>query len=209
MLKNAYKNMLSLFLFTCAPLCIYSDNCQSYEQEVAGYANASCQGVEDPKVDQAFADKLLKLNPSKKHVKLSYYLYTVDFIKSFIEIPTSNVSSSSSTISSKYLAGRAVVYDQHNKKVGTCSASFLCMKNKDGIYTDISNYLSVENGLVISWLTPTTLRNLELDSVIHSMVTECIVPASTKVGFNPFYGKIFNMVVSSDDKKIYFKLKEI
>lgn len=96
-----------------------------------------------------------------------------------------------------------------NEKVGTCSASFLCMQNADGIYTDITNYLSVDNGLVISWLTPTTLINLELDSIIHSMVTECLVVASTKIGFNPFYGKIFNMIVSSDDSKIYFDLTKL
>jgi hypothetical protein len=140
---------------------------------------------------------------------LSYYLYINDFINSFIEIPTSNVSSDSSTISSKYLAGRASIYNVKDKKVGTCSASFLCMQNADGIFTDISNYLSVDNGLIISWLTPTTLINLELDSIVHSMVTECIVMASTKIGFNPFYGKRFNMIVSSDDEKIYFKLYRI
>lgn len=145
----------------------------------------------------------------KSHKKLSYYLYVDDFIDSFIKIPTSNVSGDSSTISSKYLAGRAPLYNILDKKVGTCSASFLCMQNADGIYTDISNYLSVNNGLVISWFTPTTLLNLELDSIVHSMVTECIVRASTKIGFNPFYGKKFNMIVSSDNEKIYFKLTEI
>lgn len=145
----------------------------------------------------------------KKPRKLSYYLFVNDFIKSFIEIPTSNVSADSSTISSKYLAGRAPIYNRQNKKAGTCSASFLCMKNEDGIFTDISNYLSIDNGLIVSWFTPTTLINLELDSIVHSMVTECIVVASTKIGFNPFYGKTFNMIVSSDDEKIYFQLTEI
>src|SRR5580698_4418656 len=105
--------------------------------------------------------------------ELLYYLYIEDFANSFIEIPTSNVSVDSSTISSQYLAGRASIYDKQDKKVGTCSASFLCMQNQDGIYTDISNYLSVDNGLVVSWLTPTTLSNLELDSIVHSMITEC------------------------------------
>lgn len=139
----------------------------------------------------------------------TYYLYVQDFIDSFIEIPTSNVLVDSSTISSKYLAGRASLYNELNVKVGTCSASFLCMQNAEGIYTDISNYLSVDSGLVITWFTPTTLINLELDSIVHSMVTECLVKASTKVGFNPFYGKTFNMIVSSDDSKIYFMLTEL
>lgn len=145
----------------------------------------------------------------KKHQMLLYYLYVEDFIDSFIEIPTTNVSGDSTTISSRYLAGRAPLYNGRDEKVGTCSASFLCMQNADGIYTDISNYISVDSGLVVTWFTPTTLINLELDSIVHSMVTECIVLASTKVGFNPFYGEKFNMVVSSDGGKIYFKLVQI
>ena len=140
---------------------------------------------------------------------LTYYLYTADFINSFIEIPTSNVSPDSSTIASSYLAGRAPIYNKHNKKVGTCSASFLCMQNVTGIFTDISNYISLDNGLIVSWFTPTRLLNLELDSIVNSMVTECIVKASTKIGKNRFYGQNFNMVVSSDQTKIYFKLTRI
>lgn len=136
---------------------------------------------------------------------LVYYLNIADFAQSFIEIPTSNVSGGGSTISSSYLAGRATLYNQDNIKSGTCSASFLCMQNQEGIYTDISNYISVNNGLVVSWFTPTTLINLELDSIIHSMVTECMVVASTKIGVNPFYGETFNLIVSSDDEKIYFE----
>lgn len=134
-----------------------------------------------------------------------YYLNITDFAQSFIEIPTSNVSGGGSTISSKYLAGRAAIYNNDNVKVGTCSASFLCMQNEDGIYTDISNYLSVDTGLIVTWFTPTTLINLELDTIIHSMVTECMVVASTKVGVNPFYGQTFNLIVSSDDGKIFFE----
>lgn len=182
-LKNACRSVFFLFLLICAPSFIYSNVSENDLFNIS--MEKSC----------------------KKHKNLLYYyLYIDDFINSFIEIPTSNVSVDSSTISSKYLAGRASIYDIKNKKVGTCSASFLCMQNVDGIFTDISNYLSVDNGLIISWFTPTKLINLELDSIIHSMVTECIVIASTKIGFNPFYGKKFNMIVSSDDEKIYFIL---
>lgn len=143
-----------------------------------------------------------------KKQKLTYYLYVSDFINSFIEIPTSNITDPSSTIQSSYLAGRAPLYNEDNKKVGTCSASFLNMQNSDGIFTDISNYLSVDNGLIVSWFTPTKLINLELDSIVHSMVTECLVVASTKIGFNPFYGKTFTLIVSSDDQKIYFQFSK-
>ena len=199
-LKKAYRNVLGLFLLICAPSFIYSDNYpQSFDYTST---EVIANGVSDQEI---LRDRKI----GKKHKKLSYYLYTEDFIKSFIEIPTANVLVDSSTLSSKYLAGRASIYNGRDEKVGTCSASFLCIQNADGIYTDISNYLSVDNGLVVSWFTPTTLINLELDSIIHSMVTECLVIASTKIGFNPYYGKKFNMIVSSDDKKIYFKLSEI
>lgn len=209
-LQKAFKSIFIYFVIVCAPLCMYSNECL----ELFGYENTLSEALENRVINQNLMKEndlidQLKMKKCKKHQELTYYLYVEDFIESFIEIPTSNVSDDSSTLSSKYLAGRAPVYNKHDEKAGTCSASFLCMQNEDGIYTDISNYLSVDNGLIISWLTPTTLINLELDSILHSMVTECIVVASTKVGFNPYYGKVFNMIVSSTDKKIYFKLTEI
>lgn len=194
-LHNAYRNVAFLFLLIGAPLCIYSDNCLESHHQC--FSEHSCK--EEFVFDNVSA---------KKRKTLSYYLYIEDFVKSFISIPTSNVLVDSSTISSRYLAGRASIYNEQNEKVGTCSASFLCMENENGIFTDIANYLSVDNGLIVTWFTPTTLINLKLDSIVHSMVTECIVVASTKVGFNPFYGKTFNMIVSSDDQKIYFKLSQ-
>lgn len=203
-LQNAYRSVFFLILAICAPL--YSDNCPQ------SFGCVNNEGIENGVIDQDFIrenDFDGSSRKSKKHKRQTYYLFIEDFINSFIEIPTSNVSVDSTTISSKYLAGRAPIYNKHDEKAGTCSASFLCMQNADGIFTDISNYLSIDNGLIVSWFTPTTLINLELDSIIHSMVTECIVIASTKIGFNPFYGKTFNMIVSSDDQKIYFKLTEI
>lgn len=176
-IKNSCINYIILFLLLCMGF-----TCHSH----ALYGN----------------DKACKSNNQQQ--TLTYYLYITDFAQSMIEIPTSNVSIDSSTISSTYLAGRAALYSG-NQKVGTCSASFLCMQNADGIYTDISNFLSVDNGLVVTWFTPTKLINLELDSIIHSMVTECMVVASTKIGVNPFYGQTFNLIVSSDDKKITFQ----
>lgn len=185
--QNVCRRMFFLFLTLCTPLRMYGD---AFEHE------ATATHTTNASFERSY----------KKHRDLQYYLYVQDFINSFIAIPTSNVLVDSSTIASKYLAGRAPLYNKRNEKVGECSASFLCMQNADGIFTDISNYISVDNGLIISWFTPTTLINLELDTIVHSMVTECIVRSTTKVGFNPFYGKTFNMIVSSDDQKIYFKL---
>jgi hypothetical protein len=125
-----------------------------------------------------------------------------------IDIPTTPVTTPSTTVSSKYLAGEAVLYDTTTgREVGTCSASFLCLQNERSIiYTDIANYISVDSGLIITWFTPTTLANLELDTIVNGMVTECIVTSTTKVGVNPYYGQKFNMVVSSSDGQIHFDL---
>src|SRR5438874_11084396 len=145
---------------------------------------------------------------------MTYFLKVTDFINSLIEIPAKPIRNPhihNSTTDSKYLAGIANIYipgDDQNS-VGRCSASFLCFKNNDRFYTDISNYISVDNGLIVSWLTPTTLINLELDSIINGMVTECIVVASTKIGPNPFYGETFNLVVSSDGQQIQFEFTNI
>ena len=185
------RKYITLFLLLCVGFVSHAHSLHGNDSVPIG----TCKNFEMSKKSGA-----AQLNKQP----LTYYLYIADFADSFIEIPTSNVSSGGSTISSKYLAGRAAIYN-NNAKVGTCSASFLCMQNEDGIYTDIANFISVDSGLVITWFTPTKLINLELDSIIHSMVTECIVVASTKVGFNPFYGQTFNLIVSSDDEKIYFE----
>ena len=154
---------------------------------------------------------------------LIYYLSVAEFIKSFIEIPTNPVTPNhTSTNKSSYLAGIADLYspEHPNQSVGRCSASFLCINNgefkngKNVIYSDISNYISLDNGLIVSWFTPTTLVDLELDSMVHSMVTECIVNAVTKIGQNPFYGEQFNLVVSSKqnssgEHQIWFEFTKI
>jgi len=194
-LQHACRRVVFLFLLICAPFSVHS-MCEKNEE------------LDHPSKTEASLVHRTMRKSCKKQKKFSYYLYVDDFIKSFIEIRTS-IPSGSTTLSSSYLAGRAPLYNGRDEKVGVCSASFLCMQNEDGIFTDISNYLSVDSGLIVTWFTPTTLLNLELDTILHSMVTECIVLASTKVGFNPFYGKTYNMVVSSDDKKIYFNLTQI
>lgn len=151
------------------------------------------------------------LYSSVEPATMTYYLNINDFANSFIAIPTSNVSESSTTISSSYLAGKAFIYDVNNINVGTCSASFLSMQTEGGspIYTDISNYLTSDDGLIVTWFTPTTLVNLELDSIINGMVTECTVTVTTKVGVAPLYGQTFSLVVSSSDGKIYFQFTRI
>ena len=151
---------------------------------------------------------------------MTYFLNVTDFINSLIEIPSKPIRNPhihNTTLDSKYLAGIANIYipgdDQHS--VGRCSASFLCYKNAQGIYTDISNYLSVDNGLIVSWFTPTTLIDLALDSIINGMVTEAIVVAATQIlpNPNPFFGETFNLVVSQEghggDAKIQFEFTQI
>jgi len=144
---------------------------------------------------------------------MTYFLKVREFIEGLIEIPATPIPPHfpnpphNRTTDSKYLAGIANIYmpGANRRSVGRCSASFLCYKNNHRFYTDISNYLSVDNGLIVSWFTPTTLINLEVDTIINNgMVTECIVVAATKIGPNPFYGETFNLAVSSDGQQIQF-----
>lgn len=153
---------------------------------------------------------------------MTYVLKVTEFLESLIEIPASPIpppphfpNFRNSTTDSKYFAGISNIYipGDNQNSVGRCSASFLCFKNDNRFFTDISNYLSVDNGLIVSWLTPTTLINLELDNIINGMVTECIVVASTKIGPNPFYGETFNLEVSSITsggvKQVQFQFTQI
>ena len=147
---------------------------------------------------------------------MTYFLKVREFIESLIEIPATPIPPHfpnpprNRTTDAKYFAGIANIYVPGVRApFGRCSASFLCYKNNHRFYTDISNYISVDNGLIVSWFTPTTLINLELDSIINSMVTECIVVAATKIGPNPFYGETFNLAVSSDGQQIQFEFTNI
>ena len=147
---------------------------------------------------------------------MTYFLKVREFIEGLIEIPATPIPppphfpNFHRTTDSKYFAGIANIYIPGVRApFGRCSASFLCYKNNHRFYTDISNYISVDNGLIVSWLTPTTLINLELDNIINGMVTECIVVAATKIGPNPFYGETFNLVVSSNGQQIQFVFTNI
>lgn len=136
---------------------------------------------------------------------LTYYLNVDDFVKSMVKVSTTLPPTTTTTQSSLYVYGRAPLYtNDSSTSVGICSASFMCSKNNEDIYTDITNYISLGNGLVVSWLTPSRPANLEFDSIVNSMVTECIVTANTNIGKNPFYGKVFNLVVGSIKNQIKF-----
>ena len=147
---------------------------------------------------------------------MTYFLKVREFIEGLIEIPATPIPPHfpnpprNRTTDAKYLAGIANIYVPGVRApFGRCSESFLCYKNNHRFYTDISNYISVDNGLIVSWFTPTTLINLELDNIINGMVTECIVVAATKIGPNPFYGETFNLCVSSDTQQIQFVFTNI
>jgi hypothetical protein len=83
------------------------------------------------------------------------------------------------------------------------------MQNASGIYTDISNYLAANDGLVVTWSTSTTLTNLELDSLINAMIAQSTVIVATKVGSASFFGETFDLFISSDGEKLYFEFSRI
>jgi len=138
--------------------------------------------------------------------RFAFYLSIKEFENSFITIPTSNLSTTGTTLGSSYLAGRAKLYNESNLHVGTCSASFLNMQvlPTGGIFTDISNYIQTVDGLIVTWFTPTSLVNLALDTLINGLVTEAIVTVTTKVGKSRYFGQTYLMDVSSDGTYVHF-----
>ena len=141
--------------------------------------------------------------------QVTYHMDISDFENSLIEAPTSNVSGGSTTLASNDLAGTIPIYDVNNTEVGTYSASFLSMETGNGIFTDISNYLSTNDGLVVTWDTPATPSNLALGSIVNSVATESTVTVTTKVGSSSFFGDTFNLIVSSDGTNIYFQFNPV
>jgi len=152
-----------------------------------------------------------KLNLDINPITKKYYLYQQDFVDGLVQIPTEKIKKDENTnIISLYAGAKCKLYNYENNKVcGICSATFFCIKYEHGTYADISNYLSVDDGLIISWFTPSKPRSLAHDDIMHSMVTECIVSADTLVNKNPYYGMTFNMVVSAHRGVITFALTQI
>lgn len=136
---------------------------------------------------------------------ITYHLVISELEDSLIEIPASNVSVSSTTLASSYFAGTAPIYDTDNVKVGEESATLVSIQNSDGIFTTISSSLTTDNGLGVSWSTPSKPINLELDNIVSSMGSENKVASSTKIGSSSSFGNKYDLVVSADSTNIYFQ----
>jgi len=141
--------------------------------------------------------------------QVTYHMDISDFENSLIETPTSNLLGGSTTVASSDFAGTIPIYDVNNTRVGTYSASFLSMETGNGVFTDISNYLSTGDGLDATWATSATPINLALDSIVNSVVTTSTVTVTTKVGSSSFFGETFNLIVSSDGNNIYFQFNPV
>lgn len=135
----------------------------------------------------------------------TYALTIADLENSIIELPTSNISGSSSTISSQYLAGTAALFDAHGNKVGTFSATFLSMQTPNGITTSIENHLATDAGLIVTWSTTAAPGNLQVTSVLDAVATGTIVTVTTKSGSSAFFGHDFDLVVSVNTAEISFR----
>ena len=136
----------------------------------------------------------------KKKYKQKLYLNISEFLNSANIVDLTPVQETSTT-TSKFFGGACPVYDKHNNEVGTISASFLCFGSQDNYFVDISNYISLKNGLILTWLTSTKVANLIVSDIIFGMISDNITLANSKIGVNPFYGKSFNMNVSSNTDK--------
>jgi hypothetical protein len=135
----------------------------------------------------------------------TYYVNITELVDSLIEIPTSNVSISSTTLASSDFVGSAPIYNSSNVQVGTLSASFLSIQNPGGISTEVTGQLTIDHGPIVAWSTSATPINLELDSIIGSLDGENRVTVTTKTASSRFYGQSFNLVATSSGSRITFQ----
>jgi hypothetical protein len=137
--------------------------------------------------------------------KRKYYLNIDDFAKNTNFANLSPIDNTSTT-TSKFYGGFCPVFNKHNKQVGTISASFLCFVNNQTNYVDISNFLSLKNGLILSWFASTNI-DLIVSELALGLVGTSLCVANCKVGnANPYYGKMFNVAVSANKDKTKIKL---
>ena len=158
----------------------------------------------------------MKLLPCRGVVpsRFSVFLKMQDFVEALCTIPTipsfpGVTTNPPVTVSTLYAFGRAPLYDSVTQRMcGTCSATFLCQNTSD-IFVDISNYIALDNGLIVSWFTPDNPADLAADTIVNGMVTQVLVQAATKVGSNPYYGATFNLTVSSANGRISFDFQQL
>ena len=126
----------------------------------------------------------------------TYYIDNAVMVASFVEIPTSNTVFDTTTLSSSYIVGSAPLLDGSGTRVGTYTATFLSLQTASGVTTEITNYLSTDAGLVVTWTTQATPSNLAFTTIAESLATDSTVSATTKIGSSPYFGKTYNLVVS-------------
>jgi hypothetical protein len=135
--------------------------------------------------------------------ELLYYFKISDFTKNVVNtateiLDTSNVSKALS------LFGRADLYDENDNIGGEISASVNASTNTENSYTNVINYVGLNNGIIVWWPAPATIANLGLNTIINGMFSSSIVISNVAVGKDPFfYGKTFNVNVYPKDGKIY------
>uniref|UniRef100_A0A6C0D1N9 Uncharacterized protein n=1 Tax=viral metagenome TaxID=1070528 RepID=A0A6C0D1N9_9ZZZZ len=132
-----------------------------------------------------------------------YYLDVEEFVTNLVELPVISITGAPPSAS---IAARAPLYKVGSTTpIGTCSASFLCLNDGENVFVDISNFINIENGLIVSWFTPTTIQALELDQIIYAMITQAIVRVSTKIGNpNNFFSRTYSLTVTTNGPKIFF-----
>jgi hypothetical protein len=96
------------------------------------------QGVTAPHLVHDQYHSLVK----KKKKSLVYYLYIQDFLNSMISIPTSPIADNSSTIGSKYLAGRAPFTEKETRNLEYAPLHFyVCKTNMEFLRTSQTIFL--------------------------------------------------------------------
>jgi hypothetical protein len=135
-----------------------------------------------------------------------YLIKSDELILSLVQLPTSNVDGSSTTIASTYLYGRSNLYDLDSVKVGTYSATFIALQDSNGIYVDISNSLVTDGGVVFNWQTTEPIANLELSTIVDAIKSDRSLTIDSSISSTVYFGQRYDLSFSGTGSDIVFNI---
>ena len=127
-----------------------------------------------------------------------------EFLMNTLLVPTVSVANPDNE--SKYFINNAKLRDNKNNEVGDYNVTILCMKTNNYYYITVTNNITLNNGLILSWIASSKATSLTPAELLSGMVTECHVRSNVKVGENPYYNREFRIKVTTSGGNINFDI---
>lgn len=138
-----------------------------------------------------------------------------DFLKKIGVIPVLNSEGATSSETS-YFIGNSKLFDNnqnsstYEKEVGDYSVSIINMKRDDYYYINTTNYLTLDNGLILTWLATSKVKTFTPAELFNGIVTNCITRSNIQGDKkNPYFNREFKISVSPNNGNIFFNVNMI